>query len=390
MQLNLGEKIRFLRRRDGRTQEELASALGVTAQAVSRWEAGGSYPDMNLIPSIANYFGISIDELFGYENRRELKIEQLFAEISRMTRQNSGVDRNITECIALARNALVEFPGNEKLMFALASALCTAGYVRRGEHHLIDAEGYSVYDTEKHKTYEEWNEAIPLYEKALAALPHGARRNRAVGELCQLYLNLGEHEKSLALANAAPDVRSSREFLKIYASDGKQQVKAHSEALLAALRACAACIVNIIIGDQRHLTAGQKADGLKSAIGLFALVCPDGNYGCNHGYVAALEMLLSLYLWLDGERDAAFEALDRALENGEKLIAVCERGDARYTAPLVRLAEEKAPYSAEAAKADLLSMPEDWPWWSVPEAEQAKAEMQKDPRWETWAAKTRK
>lgn len=390
MQLNLGEKIRFLRRRDGRTQEELASALGVTAQAVSRWEAGGSYPDMNLIPSIANYFGISIDELFGYENRRELKIDQLFAEISRMTRQNSGVDRNITECITLARNALVEFPGNEKLMLALASALCTAGYVRRGEHHLIDDEGYSVYDTEKHKTYEEWNEAILLYEKALAALPHGALRNRAVGELCQLYLNVGEQEKSLALANAAPDVRSSREFLKIYASDGKQQVKAHSEALLAALRACVACIVNIIIGDQRHLSAGQKADGLKSAIGLFALVCPDGNYGCNHGYVAALEMLLSLYLWLDGKQDAAFEALDRALENGEKLIAVCERGDARYTAPLVRLAEEKAPYSAEAAKADLLSMPEDWPWWSVPEAEQAKAEMQKDPRWEIWAAKTRK
>ena len=39
----------------------LADALGVTSQAVSRWEASGSYPDMEMIPSIAHYFGISID-----------------------------------------------------------------------------------------------------------------------------------------------------------------------------------------------------------------------------------------------------------------------------------------------------------------------------------------
>lgn len=71
MQLNLGEKIRFLRRREGRTQEALANALGVTSQAVSRRESGGCYPDINLIPSLANYFGITIDELFGYENQRE-------------------------------------------------------------------------------------------------------------------------------------------------------------------------------------------------------------------------------------------------------------------------------------------------------------------------------
>ena len=58
MQLNLGQKIRELRRRDGRTQENLAEILGVTSQAVSRWEANGGYPDMEMIPAIANYFHI--------------------------------------------------------------------------------------------------------------------------------------------------------------------------------------------------------------------------------------------------------------------------------------------------------------------------------------------
>ena len=63
MQVNLGEKIKELRKRDGRKQEDLAKALGVTSQAVSRWEANGGYPDMGMIPSIANFFHITIDEL---------------------------------------------------------------------------------------------------------------------------------------------------------------------------------------------------------------------------------------------------------------------------------------------------------------------------------------
>ena len=52
----LGERIKALRRRDGRTQEALASELVVTAQAVSRWEKGVCCPDLELIPSIASYF----------------------------------------------------------------------------------------------------------------------------------------------------------------------------------------------------------------------------------------------------------------------------------------------------------------------------------------------
>lgn len=176
MQLELGRKIRELRRREGRTQDALAQALGVTPQAVSRWEAGGSYPDMNLIPAIANYFGVTIDELFGYNNEREQRVERLTARIREMKNRNNGADICMDECIALAREALAEFPGNEKLMACLASALYTAGYVRYGEHHVTDAEGYSVYDTERHRGYAEWRDAIALYEKALVSLKNGPKK----------------------------------------------------------------------------------------------------------------------------------------------------------------------------------------------------------------------
>ena len=146
MKLTLGQKIKELRKRDDRKQEDLANALGVTNQAVSRWEKDGSYPDMEMIPAIANYFGITIDELFGYENDREKKIDSLVLKINEMSFRNNGVDINIDECIALARESMIEFPGNAQIMLCLADVLYTAGYVRYGEYHLIDDEGYNVYD----------------------------------------------------------------------------------------------------------------------------------------------------------------------------------------------------------------------------------------------------
>ena len=52
MQITIGKNIKDLRKRDNRTQEDLAKALGVTCQAISRWESNGGYPDMELVPAI--------------------------------------------------------------------------------------------------------------------------------------------------------------------------------------------------------------------------------------------------------------------------------------------------------------------------------------------------
>ncbi|WP_310604554.1 helix-turn-helix domain-containing protein [Anaerosporobacter sp.] len=60
----LGSRIHALRKEKGVTQEEVGKTIGVTAQAVSNWECGGT-PDAELLPAIADYFGVSIDNLFG-------------------------------------------------------------------------------------------------------------------------------------------------------------------------------------------------------------------------------------------------------------------------------------------------------------------------------------
>lgn len=68
MNLPISKVIRHLRRERDITQEELAAAVGVTYQSVSRWENGLAYPDMDLIPRIAQYFAISTDLLFGTDS----------------------------------------------------------------------------------------------------------------------------------------------------------------------------------------------------------------------------------------------------------------------------------------------------------------------------------
>lgn len=76
--MKIHEQIAALRRQRGMTQEDLARALGVTNQAVSKWESGLNCPDISLLPQIADRFGVSIDQLMGREplpERRDLKKE---------------------------------------------------------------------------------------------------------------------------------------------------------------------------------------------------------------------------------------------------------------------------------------------------------------------------
>ena len=63
----IGKQIASLRKEKGIKQEELANYVGVSTQAVSKWERGCAYPDLTLLVPIARLISVSIDELFGYE-----------------------------------------------------------------------------------------------------------------------------------------------------------------------------------------------------------------------------------------------------------------------------------------------------------------------------------
>lgn len=70
MNIKINENIKRLRKEKGITQEVLAEVCNVSYVAVSKWENGESYPDMTLLMPLAHYFGVSIDELLGYDSEK--------------------------------------------------------------------------------------------------------------------------------------------------------------------------------------------------------------------------------------------------------------------------------------------------------------------------------
>jgi len=65
MRITLAQNLRKLRRDRDLTQEELAGFLGISYQAISKWERDEGYPDITMLPVLANYFGITVDALIG-------------------------------------------------------------------------------------------------------------------------------------------------------------------------------------------------------------------------------------------------------------------------------------------------------------------------------------
>ena len=98
MSQSIGKNIRKLRKERNLTQEELAELLGVTSQAVSKWERDEGYPDISMLPVIANFFGVSVDTLIGNDViTKEERIQAYCEEYERLNRMG-----DMDEAVSLA------------------------------------------------------------------------------------------------------------------------------------------------------------------------------------------------------------------------------------------------------------------------------------------------
>lgn len=386
MQLNLGNKIRELRCRDSRTQEDVAQALGVTSQAVSRWESGGSYPDMELMPSIANYFGVTIDELFGYHSDRDKKIEAIINKIDAFGIKCRNDDEWVDECLFILREGLAEFPRNEKLLIILADTLMEAGWRRHKEWVYYDDEGYMQHAYDKNKKNVYWTEAVKICENLAGTASDNTIANKAISILVILHRNFGEYEKAVAYANRMPEFCNSREILLCAAADGKAEAKYVGDALLKMAGRFSDQLVYGLVNNLHHYESDMPIEKIKGAIGIYHLICDDGNFGEYNGHLTELYLYLSRIQWERGYRDDAFISLDKALEHAKALDALFDGEEHYFTAPLVSFVKCDTSYPRHTAK----HLPESWPMWCNPDYTQVEQEIKADPRWDAWVDKTQR
>lgn len=111
MNIKIGEKIKLLRKQKNISQEVLAQYLGVSFQAVSKWENETTMPDITMVPAIASFFGVSTDELFDFNLMEiEQNVERICDE-AYLYRDNDPAKSE-----AILRDGLKKYPGNDILL----------------------------------------------------------------------------------------------------------------------------------------------------------------------------------------------------------------------------------------------------------------------------------
>lgn len=196
--INLGNKIRELRKKKGITQEGLASVLLVTPQAVSKWESGLTYPDIEMIPVIAGYFEVSLDMLFDYDIREmKAKIEKIIKDAEKYFFEDTA------RYIEVIKSALQEYPGNEALLSALLNAY---------EYGLREKDDIVHLD-----------EMIELTQKIITESPDFICVCNAKDIQAAAYLKKGDYQKAKSVLGTLPRDYNLRDGAFAFRLSGKDK-----------------------------------------------------------------------------------------------------------------------------------------------------------------------
>ena len=184
---HFGERLKKLRHDNSITQDALAEYLGISYQAVSKWENGVGLPDITLLPAIAGFFRVSADYLLGIDQETsELKIEKVLQDAQKFNHIGE-----IEKSIHIIDEALKSFPNDHRLLCDLIK-----------------------YKLMRPCSDPKWIEGIEQKANLILRDCHIDKiRHQTLGNLTKAYALIGKKEKVMEIAQLLPDFAYSKTLL---------------------------------------------------------------------------------------------------------------------------------------------------------------------------------
>lgn len=307
--MNIGSVIKKLRRDRDITQEKFAEYMHVSPQAVSRWENGAAYPDIETIPAIATFFGVTTDLLLGVdEDTREQTVQEYLAKLKRL-RSTGEKDR----CFDLMREAKERFPGDFRILIRYAEELGTSPY--------------EYPDGNLRMTQEEFNacqqEIISICNNIIEDCTDDEIRFDAINVLSMAYLELKDEKSAEREAMRLPTYLQGQEMalMHFYDWDTEEHIKYIQEHLETLTWSMWIWIRKAVWGQS---DPEKKITLCRKALAIYEIMYEDGDYFLENCMIAQIwEKITDAYLEM-GDMDSALEALEKEIDSE---IAYMETSD---------------------------------------------------------------
>lgn len=299
MTLYIGENLKRQRRLRELTQEQLASILGVSFQSVSKWERGDGYPDIEMLPTIANCFGITVDELIGMNEIRGSADANAILDKAKKNLSEGLIEENIR----LLSEAVKLYPNNYELLAQYAGNLV-----------------FIALDKESEEYRQNHLKAVEIAKRIIAECTDPKIRNRMQSDLCVYYQNLGMCDMALEAADALPSTWKGKELVKMDILKGEDLIKlTQSNVFYLTITICN-CIQRMsdIDGENApELTWEQRIEILRKAVAIFEIVFDKGDYNQLAWSMSCLYRDISAMALKAGDNALALDSIEKAAEYAE-------------------------------------------------------------------------
>lgn len=288
----IGENIKRLRRERKVTQEALASQLGLSCQAVSKWERGDSLPDISVIVPLANFFRVSTDEILGLDTaRREFEIQNYLDDYAALDKEN-----DVEAKYALLQKAYMAYPDDYRLIKLYIDYLCNDPEVE---------DGYLAHKPELTR----------LCTQVLNGCSIETIRRHSIDVMAQLYYLDGEDDKAIEMLEKLPTAFHTRnQMISLLFEAGSKERLAYGRRGLAETLENMLIQIRHIALEDTSFNRVEQLTYLKRAVAVIEQFIPADDLGFFHYHLS------DFYFWM-ANRYVMTENPDAAIENIDKAFA---------------------------------------------------------------------